>query len=109
MVAGHFGQRRWRQRTTEDRLGSRLVEVAMSRFYFHLQAGGQVVPDDEGTDLPNLSAAQREAIQSAREMLADAIKSGKPEVAEVFVITDEVGRALAVVPLLAALPKCRKN
>jgi hypothetical protein len=47
----------------------------MSRFYFHLQAGGQVVPDDEGTDLPDLSAAQREAIQSAREMLADAIKS----------------------------------
>ena len=81
----------------------------MSRFYFHLQAGGQVVPDDEGTDLPDLSSPKREAMQSAREMLADAIKSGKPEVAEAFVITDEVGRALAVVPLLAALPKCRKN
>ena len=96
--------------TTEDRLSSRLVnEVAMSRFYFHLQAGGQVVPDDEGTDLPDLSAAQREAIQSAREMLADAIKSGKPEIAEAIVIADEAGRALAVVPFLAVLPKCRKN
>ena len=80
---------------------------AMSRFYFHLQAGGQVVLDDEGIDLPDLSAAQREAMQSARELLADAIKSGKPEVAEAFVITDEVGRALAVV--LAVLPKSHKN
>ena len=49
------------------------------------------------------------AMQSAREMLADAIKSGKSEVAEAFVIRDAAGRALAVVPFLAVLPKCRKN
>jgi hypothetical protein len=78
----------------------------MSRFYFHLHVGGHVVPDNEGRT-PDLSAAKHEAMQSAREMLADAIKSGKPEVAEAFVITDEVGRALAVV--LAVLPKSHKN
>ena len=85
------------------------AEVAMSRFYFHVQAQGQVVLDHEGTDLPDLSAAQCEAMQSAREVLADAIKSGKSEVAKAFLIADEAGRALAVVPLLAVLPKCHKN
>jgi hypothetical protein len=69
----------------------------MSRVYFHLQAGA------------DLSAAQRQAMQSAREMLADAIKSGKPEIAEAFVIADEAGRALAIVPFLAVLPKLLKN
>src|SRR5215210_4326878 len=79
----------------------------MSRLYFHLQAGGQVVPDDEGTDLPDVSAAQREAMQSARELLADAIKSGKPEVAEAFVIRDAAGRALSVTPGRDALQAAR--
>ncbi len=77
----------------------------MGRFYFHLQAGDQIVPDDEGVDLPNLSAAQREAILAARELLAEAIKSGRPEVPEAFVIADEAGRPLGIVPLAAVLPK----
>jgi hypothetical protein len=76
----------------------------MERFYFHLQAGDQIVPDDEGTDLLDLSAAEHEAILAARELLAEAIKSGKQEVPEAFVIADEEGRALALVPLAAVLP-----
>ena len=61
----------------------------MGRFYFHLQADEQIVPDDEGVDLPDLSAAEHEAILAARELLAEAIKSGRPEVPEAFVIADE--------------------
>ncbi len=38
----------------------------MRRFYFHLQADDQIVPDDEGVDLPDLSAAEHEAILVAR-------------------------------------------
>jgi len=81
----------------------------MGRFYFHLQAGDQIVQDDEGVDLPDLSAAQREAILAARELLAEAIKSGKAEVPEAFVIADEVGRALAIVPIAAVLPRPLKK
>jgi hypothetical protein len=43
----------------------------MGRFYFHLQADDQIVPDDEGVDLPDLSAAEHEAILAARELLAE--------------------------------------
>ena len=76
----------------------------MSRFYFHVQAEGQVVLDHEGTDLPDLSAAQCEAMESAREVLADAIKRGKSKVATAYVISDEAGGTLPVVPLIAVLP-----
>ena len=83
----------------------------MGRFYFHLQAGDQIVPDDEGAELPDLSAAEHEAILAARELLAEAIMSGKPEVPEAFVIADEEGRALALVPFTAVLPRpvCTEN
>src|SRR5258707_10594149 len=73
----------------------------MGRFYFHLQADDQIVPDDEGEDLPDLSAAEHEAILAARELLAEAIMCGRPEVPEAFVIADEEGRALAIVPFTA--------
>jgi hypothetical protein len=81
----------------------------MGRFYFHLQAGDQIVRDDEGTDLPDLSAAQREALLSAREFLAEAIKSGRPQVPEAFVIADEGGRTLGIVWLAALLPEPLKK
>jgi len=46
-------------RNSDDRLGCpHEWEVAMGRFYFHLQADDQIVPDDEGVDLPDLSAAE---------------------------------------------------
>jgi hypothetical protein len=77
----------------------------MGRFYFHLQAADQIVPDDEGAELPDLSAAEHEAILAARELLAEAIKSGRPEAPEAFVIADEEGRALALVPFTEVLPR----
>jgi hypothetical protein len=55
------------------------------------KADDQIVPHDEGVDLPDLSAAEHEAILAARELLAEAIKSGRPEVPEAFVTADEEG------------------
>jgi hypothetical protein len=81
----------------------------MTRFYFHLSEGDQLVTDDQGLELPDFSAAQREAELAAREVLAEAIKSGKPEVAEAFVIADEAGRELGTVPLATVLPRPLKK
>ena len=42
--------------------------------------------------------------------MAEAIKSGRPEVVpEAFVIADEAGRALALVPFAAVLPRPLKK
>jgi len=82
---------------------------SIGRFYFHLQADDQIVPDGEGADLPDLSAAEHEAILAARELLAEAIKSGRAEVAEAFVSADEEDRALAIVPFTAVLPRTMRK
>ena len=81
----------------------------MARYYFHLRDGGELVTDDEGVDLPDLSAAKREAIQAARELLADAIRAGKTRVPEAYVIADEAGRALETIHLASILPEPLKR
>ena len=48
----------------------------MGHFYFHVRSGDHVIPDDQGRDLPDVSAARREAILSARELWAEAIRHG---------------------------------
>jgi hypothetical protein len=43
----------------------------MGRFYFHLQHGGELLIDPEGTELPDCDVARQEALRSARELLAN--------------------------------------
>ncbi|HXQ03295.1 MAG TPA: hypothetical protein VN831_00865 [Bradyrhizobium sp.] len=85
------------------------LEVAMGRFYFHLRDGDKLLPDDEGVDLPDFSAAKREAVLAARELLAEAIGNGRQKVPDAFVIADESGRALDTVLLAALLPEPLKK
>lgn len=77
----------------------------MSRFYFHIRLRDQIVVDHEGSDLPDPAAAREEALASARQILADVIRSGSEDFPEAFVITDCEGRELDTVPFAAVLPK----
>jgi hypothetical protein len=76
----------------------------MARFYFHLKGDGVLVTDDEGLDLPSISEATKVALASARELLADAIKFGKPQVPEAIIVADEMGQPLLELPLVEILP-----
>jgi hypothetical protein len=75
------------------------------RFYFHIRMGGELICDHEGQDLPDASAARREAENAARECLADALKGGAEEVPYAFVIADERGREFEIIPFANLLPK----
>jgi hypothetical protein len=77
----------------------------MARFYFHMRTGEHVDRDTDGIEMPNLEAARAEALGSAREILAEAIKTPKPVFLDCFVIADEKDRELATVSLKDALPK----
>ena len=82
----------------------------MGRFYFHLRAGDELLRDDEGQDFPDPSVARQEAELAARELLAEAIRSGiKVEFPEAFVIAAERGREIDVIPLATVLPKPLKK
>lgn len=70
----------------------------MARYYFHFKSGDKARTDDDGVDLPDISAATREAEQAARELLAEAIKARKPDVPEAVVVTDESGTEVYSLP-----------
>jgi hypothetical protein len=74
------------------------------RYYFHVQAENGTALDDQGTELPDLAAAHREASASARELLARAIKDGHERLPERIAIMDAAGHELATVRLKDMLP-----
>ena len=78
----------------------------MAHYYFHFKSGETIDPDDEGLDLPDISAAARKA---AREKLTEAIKARKPDVPEAVVVTDDSGTEVYSIPLVAVLPKAFKR
>jgi hypothetical protein len=65
----------------------------MGRFYFHLRAGDHVIPDEQGQDLPDVSAARREAIQPARGARGSTSAQVKSQPADL-----ELGRSGGVNP-----------
>ena len=77
----------------------------MARYYFHIKDGAELIKDPEGSELPTRDAARRQALKSARELWADAIKSGKSLAADAVIIADEYGGTLTFVPMNEALPK----
>ena len=76
----------------------------MPRFRFHSRRGGHLDEDLEGQELPDLSAAGREAFNAAREILADAVKFGHTA-PDAIVIADANGHQLKTVPLKDTLPE----
>lgn len=71
----------------------------MPRYYFHIRDARGISRDDEGTDLPDLEAARQEAKASARDLIADAMKSRK-EVADLMLdIVDEAGVPVETLPV----------
>jgi Mg-chelatase subunit ChlD len=53
--------------------------------------------------------SQAMAIRSAREILADAIRSGENRIPEALLITDEEGRAIETIPFASVLPESLKK
>jgi hypothetical protein len=81
----------------------------MPFFYFHLKTDSELYLDEAGTEMASLAEAKHEAVLSAREILADAIRTGKPKAPEAFVIADEAGRTLHVLEFETLLPKLLKK
>lgn len=74
-------------------------------FYLHSRCSDMLARDPDGSELPDLDAARREALAAARELWAEAIMHGKDLSACTFVIADEQGRQFLIVPFTDALPE----
>jgi hypothetical protein len=76
----------------------------MARFHFHLRDGDETIFDEEGVDLPDLSAAIREARLGARELIADAVRLDRDRVPNALVVADQDGNILYTLRLADILP-----
>ena len=68
----------------------------MPRYYFHVREGAAgLLSDPEGSHLPNLAAARREAIEGARQLISAAVLTGEPlGLAREMQVEDENGTTL---------------
>jgi uncharacterized protein (DUF849 family) len=69
----------------------------MALFHFHVRHEQGLVQDDEPLDLPDLSAVFAEAIQSAREFVADVTTGAGMQ----FEIADTEGSVVLKLPIEA--------
>src|SRR4051794_19608563 len=77
----------------------------MTRYYLHLRDfKGDVLEDEEGSDVPSLSVAKDHAMLAMHELVGDGVKRGDEPQFEAIVLADGLGTQLAAVPLVAALP-----
>jgi hypothetical protein len=76
----------------------------MGRFYFHIRWGEKIIVDQDGADFADVVAARSEALLSARQILAEIIRSGQGDVPEAFIVADSEGRELEIVPFAALVP-----
>jgi hypothetical protein len=66
----------------------------MPRYFFHVRGGPVEAEDEEGSELPDATAAERYAIVAARELLAAAVIEGRLPLDERIDINDASGRRL---------------
>lgn len=70
----------------------------MPRYFFHQTTQAGLVQDYDGTVLPNLDHARKEAILDARSLMADAIRQGRDISGRSMQITDEEGKVVLRLP-----------
>jgi hypothetical protein len=73
------------------------------RYFFHVREAGHVIRDDEGSELPDLAAAQYEAWLSARDFALEDVKQGGPVRLREIEIADDKDKVIAIVPVLDIL------
>jgi len=77
----------------------------MTKFYFNIVTAAGTILDDEGTDLPDLSIAQTEAVKDVRALMSNAILGGKDISSRVIEICDSSGDVLWTVPFTDAFSR----
>jgi hypothetical protein len=75
----------------------------MPRFFFRARKGEDLLPDPEGTDLPDLAAARAEAVASFQQLAPERAHGGSLSDVQTLEISDEAGQVLAIVSFHDAL------
>ena len=77
----------------------------MPRFFIHMRHDTFTAEDDVGLDLPGLEEANAAAVVSARETVAENVKSNSAHALVEVVIADDSGAELAIISAKEILPE----
>ena len=77
----------------------------MPRFYIHFRTGDQIATDDVGIELPSLEEARDTALASAREIVADNVKSNTKNPLRAVIVAGESGQDLLTISVKDVLPE----
>ena len=79
----------------------------MPRFHFHIchEVAGIIDKDEEGMVLPDIAAAETEALEAATELVIEKIKTGQ-RIDFRFEVTDTEGNLVFVLPFREAVRFC---
>ena len=69
----------------------------MTRYHFNIHNGVGLVPDEEGLELTDLSAARSQAIDGIRSVISDEARRGFVDLSGAIEIADDEGNVLEVV------------
>jgi hypothetical protein len=76
----------------------------MPKFFFNFRNGNTIAKDELGVDFPSLEDARQAALGSAREMVAESIRTNSSRPVEAVIVTDEAGRELLTISARDVLP-----
>jgi hypothetical protein len=80
-----------------------IITGMMPIFFFDMLDGDKFIVDEDGQELPDLSAARLESIKSARELTAFAAKEGIDVTHRVFRVRNESGEVVGTMPFREAV------
>jgi hypothetical protein len=75
----------------------------MPRYYFHVRSPNSLDEDPEGAEFPSLDHAFHEAVQAAREIIAEKVLAADVIDGHRFEITAEDGSVLREVPFRSVI------
>ena len=79
------------------------ILTPMPRFFLHI-AGGDLFPDEEGVDVPDVAAALQLASAGAREIVAEDLKQGRAlSLNDRIEVHDQFGRVVGIVTFREAV------
>jgi hypothetical protein len=79
--------------------------IVMTRYFFNIRLADGVLKDTEGQELRSLEEARAEAIETAKELMAESILLGEKIDHRAFEISDESGETLDVIPFSVAVDR----
>jgi hypothetical protein len=74
------------------------------KFFLDQVHKGECIPDAEGAEFPDLQALKDEAVVAAREIMAERLVNGDALDHSRFVVKDDKGQIVLVMPFKDALP-----